>query len=52
MASKRTREMREVIWEETRAVLEALSPDAVKVFADLDQKSGGLSSDPVDPAKD
>ncbi|KAK8109334.1 Retinol dehydrogenase 12 [Apiospora sp. TS-2023a] len=48
MSSERTREMRKVIWEETRSVLELLSPEAVQVYADLDQKSGGLSSDRID----
>lgn len=50
MTSERTREMRKVIWDETRSVLEALSPDAVHVYAELDQKTGGVSSDRVDHA--
>ncbi|KAK7960296.1 hypothetical protein PG996_010934 [Apiospora saccharicola] len=48
MTSEKTREMRKVIWEETRSVLELLSPEAVQVYADLEHKSGGLSGDRID----
>ncbi|KAK8091428.1 hypothetical protein PG997_001789 [Apiospora hydei] len=53
MTSAKTQKMRKVVWDETRSVLEALSPDAVQVYAELDQKGGGMSSDRIiESAKD
>ncbi|KAK8022843.1 Short-chain dehydrogenase/reductase SDR [Apiospora rasikravindrae] len=47
MTSAKARDMRKIIWDETRTVLEALSPDAVQIYADLDQKIAGMSSDRI-----
>ncbi|KAK8075892.1 hypothetical protein PG994_003164 [Apiospora phragmitis] len=50
MTSERAKKMRRAVWEETRSVLERLSPDAKQVYADLDLMSG-RSSDGSDSAK-
>ncbi|KAK8117349.1 NAD(P)-binding protein [Apiospora kogelbergensis] len=51
MTCERTQEMQNVIWAETRSVLEALSSDAKQVYANLDQRAGQVQSDHLEDSK-